>query len=157
MRKRIISQNVKEFSPAHQGWLDLEYLAQVEITSEDPTHPIESALVPRTGSGWRAAHPGKQTVRLLFDEPLRIRRVRLLFHEEERQRTQEFVVRWSADAGQTYREMVRQQYTFSPPATTTELEDYVVDLSGVTAVELSIVPDISGGNAHASLTQFQLE
>jgi hypothetical protein len=80
----------------------------------------------------------------------------LQFHEEERERTQEFVLRWSAEGGQSYREIVRQQYHFSPPDTTDELEDYAVELEGVKALELRIVPDISGGESRASLAQLRL-
>ena len=156
MRKRIIGHGPREVSAAEPGWLDLERLAQVEITSEDVDYPIESALIPGTGSGWRAAQPGEQTIRLLFDEPLRLRRIHLVFHEGERERTQEFVLRWSPDGGQSYREIVRQQYNFSPPDAAREVEDYDVDLDGVTALELRIVPDISGGSARASLAQLRL-
>ena len=156
MRKRIIGHGPREVSAAELGWIDLERLAQVEITSEDVGYPIESALIPGTGSGWRAAQPGEQTIRLRFDEPLRLKRIHLAFHEDEQERTQEFVLRWSSDGGQSYREILRQQYNFSPPEATREVEDYDVDLDGVTALELRIVPDISGGSARASLTQLRL-
>ncbi len=156
MRKRIIRQGAEQVSPAEQHLVDLERLAQVEITSEDPAHPIESALRPGAGSGWRAAQPGEQTIRLLFDAPLRLTRIRLVFHEDQHARTQEFSLRWSADGGQSYREIVRQQYTFSPPGTTREVEDYAVNLDGVTALELCIVPDISGGNVRASLAELHI-
>ena len=156
MRKRIIGQGPGEVAAAEPGWMDLEQLAQVEITSEEVGHPIESALIPPMGSGWLAAQPGEQTIRLRFDEPLRIKRIRLVFHEDEQERTQEFVLRWSADGGQSYREILRQQYNFSPPEAARELEDYDIDLNGVTALELSIVPDISGGSARASLTQLSV-
>jgi hypothetical protein len=72
------------------------------------------------------------------------------------QRTQQFVLRWSSNGGRSYREIVRQQYNFSPPGTTREREDYAVDLDGVTTLELNIVPDISGGPARASLAQLRL-
>jgi hypothetical protein len=156
MRKRIMRHGAQEVSPHDQHWLDVERLAQVEITSEDPAHPIESALLPDTGSGWRAAGPGEQTIRLLFDAPLRLRRIRLMFHEEQQARTQEFALRWSPDGGQSYRQLVRQEYNFSPPVTAREVEDYTVNIDGVTALELSIVPDISGGEVRASLTRLQL-
>lgn len=80
----------------------------------------------------------------------------LEFHEDELERTQQFVLRWSSTAGSPIGEIVRQQYNFSPPATTSECDDYPVDLDGVTTLELSIVPDISGGPALASLAQFRL-
>jgi hypothetical protein len=156
MRKRIIGHGPGEGAAAEPGWMDLERLAQVEITSEDVDHPIESALIPGTGSGWRAAQPGEQTIRLRFDEPLRLKRIHLVFQEDEQVRTQEFVLRWSPDVGLSYREIVRQQYNFSPPETAREIEDYNVDLVGVTALELRIVPDISGGSAQASLAQLRL-
>jgi len=156
MRKRIIGHGPRDVASAEPGWLDLERLAQVEITSEDAGYPIESALIPGTGLGWRAAQPGEQTIRLLFDEPLRLKLIHLAFHEDEQERTQEFVLRWSSDGGQSYREILRQQYNFSPPDAAREVEDYDLDLDGVTALELKIVPDISGGGARASLAQLRL-
>jgi len=157
MRKKIIGPFPDVTSLASQeGWLDLKRLAQVEITSEDAAHPIESALVPGLEPGWRAAQPGEQAIRILFDEPQRLRRILLVFDERERARTQEFVLRWSADSGRTYREIVRQQYNFSPPDTTSEVEDFSVELDGLTTLELNIIPDISGGPACASLKQLRL-
>ena len=58
---------------------------------------------------------------------------------------QECVVQWSADGGQSSRELVRQQYIFRPPGTTREVEDYGLALDGVMHVVLRIVPDITGG------------
>jgi hypothetical protein len=156
MRKRMIDQERQNVVPVEQGWLDLQSMAQVEVTSEDAVNPIEAALVPGAGLGWRAAQAGEQTIRLLFDELRRVRRIQLLFHENQQARTQEFVLRWSPDGGQSYREIVRQQYNFSPPGVTRESEDYAVDLAGVTALELQIVPDISGGDARASVAQLRI-
>ncbi len=124
MRKRIIGHGPREAAAVEPVWLDLERLAQVEITSEDAGYPIEAALIPGAGSGWRAAQPGEQTIRLLFDEPLRLKLIRLAFSEDEQERTQEFVLGWSPDGGQSYREIVRQQYNFSPPDAGREVEDY---------------------------------
>jgi len=156
MRKRIINQEPQNVAPVDQRWLDLQSLAQVELTSEDAANPIEAALVPSTGLGWRAAQAGEQTICLLFDELQVVRRIQLLFHEDQQARTQEFVLRWSPDGGQSYREIVRQQYNFSPPAVTRELEDYAVNLAGVTTVELRIVPDITGADARASVAQLRI-
>jgi hypothetical protein len=93
---------------------------------------------------------------VLFDKVQRLMRIQLLFHEDQQARTQEFLLRWSPDGGQSYREIVRQQYNFSPPSVTREFEDYTVDLAGVTALELRIVPDISGGDARASVAQLRI-
>jgi len=156
MRKRIITQGYHDIPPADQGWLDLQHLAEVEITSEDPAFPIELAIISGDSAGWRAAEPGKQTIRILFDGPQRIKRIHLQFDENTQSRTHEFVLCWSKDGGKSYQEILRQQFTFSLPDTICETEDYLVDLHGVSVLELRIVPDISGGSAHASLSKLQL-
>ncbi len=156
MRKRIINEGDAIPSAANRQWLSAEHLAQVEVTSEDAAHPIESALTSDPGPGWRAERPGQQTVRLLFDEPQKVRHIRLVFQENEYRRTQQFVLRWSSYGGQSYREIVRQQYNFSPPFTTSECEDYDVELDLVTTLELTIIPDISGAPVCASLAELRL-
>jgi hypothetical protein len=156
MRKRIITKGAQDNIPPDENWLDLENSVQAELTSEDAQHPIESALNPGLGSGWRASEPGQQTVRLLFDKPLRVKRVHLEFHEDEQPRTQEFLLQWSSDDGRSCREIVRQQYNFSPPDNAREIEDYAVDLVGLTVLEISISPDISGGCARASIAELRL-
>lgn len=156
MRKRIITPVQPETSSPDHNCLNLETLAEVEITSEDAAHPIESALLPGHTSGWRAAGPGKQTVRLLFAEPQRIEKIWLSFVETERERTQEYVLRWSPDGGKSFQEIVRQQWNFNPHGSTSEMEEYQVNLAAVTVLELIITPDISKGDAHASLAQLRL-
>ena len=156
MRKRIVAPLGQETESASDDWLDLENLADVEVTSEDAAHPIESALLPTQGSGWRAAVPGKQTIRLLFSRPQSLKRICLDYVEPVGRRTQEYVLRWSADGGQSYREIVRQQWNFSPEGAISETEEHLVNLPAVSALELSIIPDISGGNAIASLARLRL-
>jgi len=70
----------------------LEKIAAVEVTSEDDAFPIEAALSLKDPRGWRAAEPGAQTIRLIFDQPRSIQQVSLLFVEKETQRTQEFTL-----------------------------------------------------------------
>ncbi len=156
MRKRTMSATQEDAPQAGEEWLDLEAIADVEITSEDADHPVEGALIPGHASGWRAATPGEQTIRLVFAEPQVLRRILVEFVEPAVARTQEFVLRWSADGGETFREILRQQWNFSPQGGTSESEDQRVELSGVTVLELAIVPDISGGQARASLERLRL-
>ena len=156
MRKSIIKPEQAQKVDVDQEWLDVEKLAVVEISSEDDAFPVEFALLPGKGSGWRASVPGKQTIRLLFDNPQRLQRIRLNFEELEMERTQEYVLRWSRDSGQSYQEIIRQQWNFSPEGATSEIEDYYVELPAVTILELSIVPDISGRDAFASLKELRL-
>ena len=156
MRKRLITPTQESIRTHGEGWSDVERAAVVEITSEDKDFPIESAFGSREGPGWRASGPGSQTIRLVFDQPQKLRRVSLVFEENEIARTQEFVLRWSADGGSTVKEIVRQQWNFSPPDSIREVEEYRAELSFVTVLELVINPNIGGGIAHASLKNFRL-
>jgi hypothetical protein len=92
----------------------------------------------------------------VFDRPHSLKHILLVFEESETTRTQEFVLRWSSDGGNSFREIVRQQWNFSPPETTREVEEYQIELSGIGVLELTIVPNISGGTARASLKSLRL-
>jgi len=156
MRKRLIT-SIPQDAPHHdEGWLDFERTAVVEVTSEQRDYPVEAALVAGELRGWRAADSGTQTIRLIFDQPQRLKRIALVFEETETERTQEFVLRWSGDGGRSFREIVRQQWNFSPPNAIREVEEYQVELSGVAVLELVIVPDISRGSARASLKSLRV-
>ena len=152
MRKRVHVQAAS----TEPNWLRVEELAEVLVSSEDANHPIEFALVPGAGSGWRAATPGEQSVLIRFDEPQAIGLIRLRFDEAEHQRVQEFSLRWSDDRGETFRPIVRQQFSFSPSGATCEVENYNVSLRGATELELHIVADVSDGRHVATLTSLRL-
>jgi hypothetical protein len=151
MRKRLI----RSASPEPAEWLPVEELASVELTSEDPAAPIEAALRGEA-PGWRAAGPGRQTIRIVFDRPQHLRRIRLVFVEAELARTQELALRWSPDDGRSFFEVVRQQWNFSPAGATREVEDYQLELAGVTVLALDLVPNIGGGPARASVAELRL-
>jgi hypothetical protein len=155
MRKRITTPTPAT-AQAQEGWLDLERAATVEVTSEDKDFPIESSLSVEPSEGWRASEPGSQTIRLVFDEPQELKRISLVFDEIEMTRTQEFVLRASSKPAGPFREIVRQQWNFSAPTSTREMEEYRVELSDVAILDLTIVPDTSGGPARASLKSLRL-
>ena len=159
MRKEIIGHSTKpEKSHEDTDWLDLEPLARVELTSEDPSFPIENALdttPERNEIGWRAATPGPQTIALVFTVPTHLRRIFARFIEHETEREQEFVLRYSSEK-ETGREIVRQQWNFSPTGSAQEIEDYTVDLKGVTKLELLIDPDRGRGHSRATLNTLRL-
>jgi hypothetical protein len=155
MRKRLIPP-IPEMVRT-RGRLDLEHAAVVEVTSEDKDFPVESAFIASgDAQGWRAAEPGSQTIRLIFDQPQKLRRISLVFEEKEAARTQEFVLQWSPDGGRSLKEIVRQQWNFSPPESIREVEEYQVGLANVTVLELVIKPNIGGGSARASLKNLNL-
>jgi hypothetical protein len=156
MRKQLIPPTSEAVRPHDQGWLDLERAAVVEVTSEEENFPVESALLSGESRGWRAAIPGTQTIRLLFDQPQKLRRISLVFEEHEVTRTQEFVLRGSADGGRSFRQIVRQQWNFSPPQNVRELQEYEVEFSDIAVLELIITPDISGGMARASVKSWRV-
>jgi hypothetical protein len=137
-------------------WLDINGIASVEVTSEENGYPIESALRPDSSRGWRAASPGSQTIRLIFREPQKLTRIWLAFEDTESTRTQQFLLRWSPGTGRSFREIVRQEWNFSPAGSVGEVEDYTVDLPDVRVLELQILPDKKDGEARASLRSLGL-
>ena len=156
MRKRLITPATETARNRGESWLDVERAAVAEVTSEDADYPIELALVSEGSRGWRAAAAGTQTIRLIFDHPQKVSCISLVFEEKETARTQEFVLRWSPDVGDAVKEIVRQQWNFSPPESIREVEEYRVQLSSVTILELLINPNISGGGGLASLEKLRL-
>ena len=131
----------KNTPPPDPDFLDLEHLAQVEISSESQQHPIESALLEGSGSGWQAAGSGEQTIRLIFDQPQAIKHISLQFDEQEQSRTQEFVLLWRRDNEDFFREILRQQYHFSPPHSAQEIEN---EHSRSQTIESTRITDYSG-------------
>lgn len=155
VRKSIITLGGQDRPTDADEWMELDQVARVEVTSEDPEHPIEAALLPGRGPGWRASRPGPQTIRLVFDGPRHVRRVRLRFAADAVARTQEFVLRWVNAASEPW-EVVRQQWNFGADGPAEEVEDYRVDLPGVIELVLVVTPDISGGDSPASLAELRV-
>ena len=85
MRKCLIASipQRSQVAAENQNWFDLESIDVVEITAEETEFPIESALLPGEPRGWRAAVSGDQTIRLRFDQPQRLTRIRLSFEETQ--------------------------------------------------------------------------
>ena len=159
VRKRLVTSEAAAKHIKDGEWLDLEKIAGVEISSEDPAFPIEDALGKDGTTGWRASATGPQMVRILFDAPQAIRRIQVHFVDKVSERAQEFAV--FAGSGPELREVVRQQWNFSPHGNTEELEDYTVDLKGVTVLEVRIDPDRSHdpkqSQHYASLQRLRLD
>jgi hypothetical protein len=157
MRKRVLgSTPLPSVAADGREWLDLQDRAEVEVTSEADGYPVESVFNFGAGPGWRAGSPGKQRIRLIFDQPQSIHRMRLEFNEPEVARSQEFTVRWSGRPDESSKEIVRQQWNFSPGGSTVESEEYVVDLKAVSIFELTIDPDRGAGEALAKLADWRL-
>lgn len=152
MRKAVLTHATPDARPALDTWLDLERIASAELSSEDPAHPFENTVNGRNREGWKAASPGPQTIRVTFDEPRPLRRIRLEFSERGH-RSQEFCLS-AIDTSDRKRLIARQQWNFSPGGSTLEIEDYDVDLKDVAALELEIDPGRHDRQAIATLQSF---
>jgi hypothetical protein len=135
-------------------------IATVWVTSEAADAPIDHVFDQRRGPGgsrWVAAGPGEQQLILAFDTPQTLRTISLEVEEPEMSRTQVLHVSVSCDGGQTYRELRRQEYTFSPPGSTFEREVWAVTMEGATHLQLVITPDKGGTPSRATLTSLAIQ
>jgi hypothetical protein len=137
------------------NWLDVGRNAWVEVTSEEKGYPIESALLDAS-QGWRAANPGVQRIRIIFHQPQKLTRIWLEFEDTKNTRTQQFILQWCPGPGHSFREIVRQEWNFSPGGSVREIEDYAVELPDVQILELLLLPDKSDSDVRASLLRLRL-
>lgn len=159
LRKQILTA-LPQASVSQRKTIDIVATATVLLTSEAAGYPIDNIFTAQRGPGasrWVAAEPGEQTLILAFDTPQTIQKIILEIEEREVSRTQELQVAVSHDSGQTYRELLRQEYHFSPPGTTFEHEEWTVRAEGVTHLRLWIKPDKGGKPCRATLTTLALE
>jgi hypothetical protein len=158
LRKQII-EGAPAAPPSSADEIDIAAVATVLVTSEDPQHPVDHAFDRHRGPGgtcWVAGEVGDQTIVLAFDAPQAIRHVIVEVEEPAVARTQELRLAISQDGGRTYREVLRQEYNFSPSGSAFEREDWVVPAEGVTHLRLQIRPDKGGQPCRASLTTLAL-
>jgi hypothetical protein len=157
MRKQLVGQETQTASKVpDEKWLDLNELAHVDLTSEDPAHPIENALsASNAADGWRASSVGPQTIRIHFDKPQAIRLVHLRFVEREHERAQEFLLSYARN-GEPKREIVRQQWSFTPNGSNEQVENYLVNATDVVTIELVIDPDRGLNRTPATLAELRI-
>ncbi len=158
IRKQIIKPEPAT-PEATTGEINIAAVATVLVTSEAPDHPIDLAFDLHRGPGgtrWIAGEPGEQTVILAFDAPQTINQILLEVEELEVARTQELHLSLSCDEGSTYRELLRQDFNFSPTGTTFEREKWTVSAEAVTHLRLVIKPDKGGKPCRATLTSLVL-
>lgn len=85
-----------------------------------------------------------------------MRRLALVVEEPDVARTQELQMATSDDGGRTYREVLRQEYTFSPQGSKFEREGWAADADAVTRLRLVIRPDKGGKPYLATITSLAL-
>ena len=158
LRKQIVPSPSRGPVPL-PGEIEIADVARVQVTSEEADHPIDHAFDRNRGPGgsrWIAGAPGEQSVTLLFDHPQTIRQVGVEVEELADSRTQELALFVSSDGGRTYRELVRQEFNFSPLGTSFERELWSVPSDAVTHLRLEIKPDKGGRFGRATLTSLTL-
>jgi hypothetical protein len=150
VRKTVLPASEASQRSPIDAWLDIENLAAADVSSEDTVHPFEAALHGGDGEGWRASGPGPQIIRLRFDKPTVVRRIHLEFREAGREHSQEFCFSATSVTGEKH-QIARQQWNFSPTGSTTEVEDFSVNLPDVADVTLEIDPGRHDRDALATL------
>jgi hypothetical protein len=155
VRKTILGDADHRATSCGNEWFGIEAIAGIGVTSEADDAPVENVLYPDREAGWCAGEPGPQIIQITFSGPTNIRHIKLVFRESQFARTQECTVRCTVAGGER-REVIRQQWTFSPQGSTEEVEDYRVTLDDVVVLELAIIPDISNGGVHASLVHLRI-
>jgi len=163
LRKQVIPSPDRaaagEGARSRTGAKDIPALARVLVTSESSDHPVDNLFDGRDGPGgsrWIASADGEQAVILAFDAPQTIQSVSLETEEPHASRTQELCLSLSRDGGQTYRDVLRQEFTFSPGGSTFEREDWRVPADGVTHVRVAIRPDKGSAPGRATLTSLTI-
>lgn len=159
MRKEIVDSETLNPRSTTNGELDIVNIATVQLTSEDSDHPIENVFKPQQGKGasyWLAASSGSQTITLVFDQPQAIGKIQLEIEELETSRSQVLQISVSHNGGQSFEKVLEQDYTFSPPGTTFEREDWTVNLEQVTHFRLKIQPDRDHHQCVAKLSSLVL-
>ena len=158
LRKRQLEPDVARRARASDE-IDIASCATIAYSSEDPAHPVEHLLDGRSGPGatrWIGSRPDViEQIVVEFDQLQTISRLVYEVEEAVRERTQEVRVEVSEDRGRTYRQLLVQEYTFSPRGATYQREEQRLNLHQVSHLRLTIVPNMSGSGT-ATLTSLRL-
>ncbi len=158
MRKRLMSEQISECVD-RPGQIDVASLATFRYSSEDPDHPLDHLIDGRCGRGgtrWASARANTtECIELEFEPAQQISRLIYEAEEHRVERTQQVRVEISTDHGRMYRQVLAQDYTFSPEGATFQHEDIHLELRPITHLRLTIVPN-KGGSGVATLTSLRL-
>lgn len=130
-------------------WLDLDVLADVTIMAG-------GTRVARSPGSWSRDCPGEQMIVIRFRHPTTVSRLRLVVCEIERSCTQTLAIWASSHRGERHREVLRQQFDFSPSGAREHVEEFAVQLEDVTVLQVRIVPSTDGPRAVARLSELHV-
>jgi hypothetical protein len=158
LRKRLLEAEPTT-SADTDNEIDIVGCATIAYSSEDPAHPIEHAFDGRHGPGvtrWISARPDTvERIIVEFDEPQPISRLVYEVEEAVRERTQEVCVEVSENGDRKYRQILIQEYNFSPRGATYQREELCFNLLRARRLRLTIVPN-KNGSGTATLTTLRL-
>ena len=158
MHKRLMSEQVSHRA-GRTGEIDVASLAMFRYSSEDPVHPLDHLIDGRGGRGgtrWAGARANTtECIELEFDPAQEISRLVYEVEEYLVERTQQVRVEVSVDHGRIYRQVLAQDYNFSPEGATFQHEEVDLEVGPITHLRLTIVPNKSGSGV-ATLTSLRL-
>ena len=158
LRKRPLTADTQANTGA-SAEIDIAGCATIAYSSEAGDQPVEHLLDGHAGPGatrWISARPDTiEQILVEFDRPQAISRLVYEVEEAERERTQEVRVEVSEDGGRTYRQILVQEYNFSPGGATYQREEQRFNLRQISHLRLTIVPN-KNGSGTATLTTFRL-
>jgi hypothetical protein len=158
IRKRLLDET-DIHRPLAVGEIDIAEAAVIAYSSEHPGHPIEHLIdgsSGRSATRWVSARADAiEQIVIEFGTPQSISRLIYEVQEAEQSRTQEVRLEVSTDGGQTYRQVLVQEYTFSPRGAIFQREDLRLDLKQVSHLRLIVVPN-KNGSGMATLSNLQL-
>lgn len=158
VRKRLLD-DARLLPASSSAEVNLTAGATIGYSSEEPAHPIDNLFDGRDGPGgtyWESSQENRaETLLIEFDQPQKISR--LIFEAEERQleRTQEVRLEVSCDAGISFRQLLVQEFVFSPGGATFQREDLRVSITDASRLRLTVVPN-KNGSGRAKLTSLRL-
>ena len=158
LRKRPLEADAAASARA-AGEINIAGCATIAYSSENPAHPVDHMLDGRCGPGatrWVSARPDTvEHIVVEFDRPQAISRLVYEVEETMRERAQEVRMEVWEDGGRSYRQILVQEYNFSPRGATYQREEQRFNLRQVTHLRLTLVPNKSGSGT-ASITALRL-
>jgi len=158
VRKRLL-EDARLLPPSSSAEVNVTAGATIGYSSEEPAHPIDNMFDGRDGAGgtyWASSQENRAEILLIeFDQPQNISRLILEAEERQLERTQEIRLEVSCDAGISFRQLLVQEFVFSPRGATFQREDLRVSVAGASHFRLTVVPN-KNGSGRAKLTSLRL-
>src|SRR5438876_10901682 len=146
LRKRPLETDTATAARADDE-IDIAACATVAYSSENRAHPVENLFDEYSGPGgtrWTSARLDTiERILVEFDRPQTISRFVCEVEETMRDRTQEVRMEVSDDGGRVHRQILVQEYNFSPRGANLQREEQRFNLHRSTQLRVTIAPNKS--------------